>query len=208
MLPRSGERYPYGHLSSYAHASRISASKTLGHPIENRLEQPRSHDNRQSKRQSLLPAYSFGFDVQNGSPKGSKILGNTIFDYPLHNEMPCYDRTKRSEGVELITVPALGAEYTGDEIKAMKKNRRFSKQVTKNRNIRDAVCKLWKTESKATCRNAIIFAFAFFVWYVEIIELAKENDCIFQHWNATVFRYSKSSRYVNLSMRKQANRIS
>lgn len=179
MLSRSGERYSYGPLSSYAHASPLSASKTLGHPNENRLEQPRNHDNRQSKRQSLLPAYSFGFDVQNGTPKSSKILGSTTFDYTMHNEMPCYDTTKRSEGVELITVPALGAEYTGDEIKAMKKSRRFSRQVTENGKIRDAVCKLWKTESKVTCRNAVIFAFAFFVWYVEIAELAKKNNCVF-----------------------------
>jgi len=117
-----------------------------------------------AQRQSLLPREAFGFDVQNSNPRAIKVdpYGGSPAETPASktdgigsflNEkrqsgyqnlnaietamMPAgHDRNNNASGIELVTVPALGTEYSNVEMKGMTRNkRRKSKVAAKKRKL-------------------------------------------------------------------------
>lgn len=99
-------------------------------------------------RKSLLPSEAFGFDVRNADPRRSVIqqtganrnstfssaaaANNTISGMgPQHADS--------TTGIELITVPALGNEYTKEELRGMTR----SSKRRKKRTHRRRKCQLW-----------------------------------------------------------------
>lgn len=101
-------------------------------------------------RKSLLPSEAFGFDVRNADPRRSIIHLNS----GSANRNSHYSNTggntnaisgmgpqhaDSTTGIELITVPALGNEYTKEELREMT---RGSKR-RKKRSQRKKRCQLW-----------------------------------------------------------------
>lgn len=78
-------------------------------------------------RKSLLPSEAFGFDVRNADPRRSVIQQNnrnsTFSASPSNNRNTISgmgpQHADTTTGIELITVPALGNEYTKEELREM-----------------------------------------------------------------------------------------
>lgn len=98
-------------------------------------------------RKSLLPSEAFGFDVRNADPRRSII---TTSNHRISQFTAAPNTSNRlsgtgpnhadsTTGIELITVPALGNEYTKEELKEMT---RGSKRRRK-RAHRKKKCALW-----------------------------------------------------------------
>ncbi|TKY84494.1 hypothetical protein EX895_006395 [Sporisorium graminicola] len=106
-------------------------------------------------RKSLLPSEAFGFDVRNADPRRSVIQQNkganrnsTYSAATAAGGGPAASHTisgmgpqhaDSTTGIELITVPALGNEYTKEELRDMT---RTSKRRKKRSNRRKR-CQLW-----------------------------------------------------------------
>ncbi|CAD6887256.1 unnamed protein product [Tilletia laevis] len=96
------------------------------------------------QRQSLLPREAFGFDVQNSDPRGIRVdpygspggdltpsaktdgIGAFLNEkrtsgYQNLNSIEAsgHDRSNNNTGIELVTVPALGTEFSQHEMKSM-----------------------------------------------------------------------------------------
>ncbi|PWN53506.1 hypothetical protein IE53DRAFT_372982 [Violaceomyces palustris] len=115
------------------------------------------------KRQSLLPQEAFGFDARNTNPRTSFPISMREIDTNANRNSGHLAANEAGSGIELITVPALGAEYTKEEMRQMtrkqkKKNKRSAKKAQ--------VAKWAKGEERAcgwlTPRLAVFLAFIFF----------------------------------------------
>jgi hypothetical protein len=115
---------------------------------------------RQQKRQTLIPSTAFGFDARNGAPQNMLRI-----EEPANSYNDSTDRLKGLEreelgGMELITVPALGAEYTNEEFKAMKKPHKRRKKAIQQR---ESAQKWLKSEDRyfgcLDPRTAIVIVF-------------------------------------------------
>lgn len=82
---------------------------------------PQEQSRKQSHRQTLIPSDAFGFDARNGDPNMITPEEHQRYSYADSIERLRYQGTKEAAGIELITVPALGSEFTKEEVKAMKK---------------------------------------------------------------------------------------
>ncbi|KAE8233655.1 hypothetical protein CF326_g1303 [Tilletia indica] len=114
------------------------------------------------QRQSLLPREAFGFDVQNSDPRGIRVdpygspggeftpSSNTDGMGAFLNEkrgsgyqnlnaieaaiMPAgHDRSNNTTGIELVTVPALGTEFSRAEMKGMARKQKRRAHIAKRR---------------------------------------------------------------------------
>jgi hypothetical protein len=89
-------------------------------PSPGYLSPPLDRGRKQQNRQTLIPSNAFEFDARNGDPQYVARHENSSRGF---NDST--DRFKMEErdsaGMELITVPALGAEFNDQEVKAMKK---------------------------------------------------------------------------------------
>ncbi|EST09444.1 hypothetical protein PSEUBRA_000654 [Kalmanozyma brasiliensis GHG001] len=102
-------------------------------------------------RKSLLPSEAFGFDVRNADPRRSIIQQqanaagnrNSQFSSAGYNNNTISGTGPRNAdattGIELITVPALGNEYTKEELRDMTR----SSKRRKKRGNRKRKCQLW-----------------------------------------------------------------
>lgn len=76
---------------------------------------------KQQHRQTLIPSDAFGFDARNGDPNMmTPDEHKKRYSYADSVERLRYQGND-SSGIELVTVPALGSEFTKEEVKAMKK---------------------------------------------------------------------------------------
>jgi hypothetical protein len=75
---------------------------------------------KQQHRQTLIPSDAFGFDARNGDPNMMTPDEQKRHSYEDSTERLHY-QAKDAGGIELVTVPALGSEFTKEEVKAMKK---------------------------------------------------------------------------------------
>ncbi|KDN51994.1 hypothetical protein K437DRAFT_254733 [Tilletiaria anomala UBC 951] len=95
---------------------RAYSSSTIGSPF---------HED--EKRTSLLPSSAFGFDVQNGDPRfshpkrASQLASGEDKGImtPSNEERNPFTQTTLHSGIELVTVPALGQEFTEEERRKM-----------------------------------------------------------------------------------------
>ncbi|SPO27744.1 uncharacterized protein UTRI_04216_B [Ustilago trichophora] len=100
-------------------------------------------------RKSLLPSEAFGFDVRNADPRRSIIQSNhnaanrhSQFSSAAPNNAISGMGPQHADsttGIELITVPALGNEYTKEELRDMTRNAKRRKK----RSHRKKRCQLW-----------------------------------------------------------------
>lgn len=102
-------------------------------------------------RKSLLPSEAFGFDVRNADPRRSiiqqqtNVAGNRNSHYSAagYNTNTISGTGPRNAdsttGIELITVPALGNEYTKEELRGMSR----SSKRRKKRTHRKRRCQMW-----------------------------------------------------------------
>ena len=99
-------------------------------------------------RKSLLPSEAFGFDVRNTDPRRSMVQSshNAANRQSQYSDNPTAAITgmgprhaDSTTGIELITVPALGNEYTKEELRDMTRpaKRRRKRSHRKKR------CQLW-----------------------------------------------------------------
>lgn len=115
------------------------------------------------KRHSLLPSSAFGFDAQNGDPRneGAK-RASQIGTTPEEQQRNSYINVASQSGIELVTVPALGNEYTEEERRKM--TRPF-KRKTKRRAKKQSMMSWAKGENKLfgflDPRMLVFIAFAF-----------------------------------------------
>ena len=143
-------------------------SKDLASIQDRHLEVPNAQDyqKRQQKRENrktLIPSGSFGFDAQNSVPQMTATgddIGRPYLDGGAKSKTEGTDVSD----IELITVPALGDEYTSEEIKAMKKPH---KRRHKARSTRDKAQR-WIKKDDRYCgglspRLAVFLAFSFCV---------------------------------------------
>ncbi|CEH14649.1 hypothetical protein CBOM_02476 [Ceraceosorus bombacis] len=143
--------------------------------------------NRQSRVQStLLDPSAFGFDPRVSDPKRMSVMADNPMPSrpsgydaygPLYESEDTGSRAKMpstpgdkagSEGIELITVPALGAEYTDEERRQMRtRAKRKSKANAKKRKVQDEAGKWARGEKKyfgwLGPRAAVFLGFAFLV---------------------------------------------
>ncbi|CAO1617904.1 unnamed protein product [Sympodiomycopsis kandeliae] len=124
---------------------------------------------------TLLTADAFGFDVQNVDPRHPDVIAQaqrnadlSAAGIPLHDAdshiLPGHDPDKNQSGIELITVPALGQEFSKEEMSQM---RRPYKRKVKNARRRDKA-KRWGKGDYKICgwlnpRFAVLIAFIFIV---------------------------------------------
>lgn len=89
------------------------------------------------KRMSLLPSDAFGFDVRNADPRRSIIRHEPTQrkSAAISGMGPAH--ADSTTGIELITVPALGTEYTKEELRGMT-------GATRRRNKRSSRSKSWR----------------------------------------------------------------
>lgn len=89
-----------------------SSTSSYGTPFS---EQPPA-----GNRSSLLPTSSFGFDVRNGDPRSmeKRLSVNTDLQEKSSKHASFGGEASQS-GIELVTVPALGAEFTEEERRKM-----------------------------------------------------------------------------------------
>lgn len=116
----------------------------------------------QEKRASLLPSDAFGFDVRNADPRrsivhhdaGARRSAVVSGLGPAHAD--------GTTGIELVTVPALGTEYTKEELKGMTSASRRSRK----RSSRSHSWRMWVSGQDHLCGwlspRVAVFA-AFFV---------------------------------------------
>lgn len=102
-------------------------------------------------RKSLLPSEAFGFDVRNADPRRSIIQSNANNNTANRNSHYSTgapnnaisgmgpQHADSTTGIELITVPALGNEYTKEELRDMTR----SAKRRKKRTHRKRRCQLW-----------------------------------------------------------------
>lgn len=118
---------------------------------------------RGQRNSTLLTADAFGFDVQNADPRhhdASAAAGGP----PLHSadshHVPGHDPDKNESGIELITVPALGQEFTKEEMSQM---RRPYKRKVKAARRKDRAARWGKGDYKIwgwlNPRIAVLLAF-------------------------------------------------
>lgn len=88
--------------------------------FKHRIRDPVSRATKQQNRQTLIPSGAFGFDARNGDVKAIRPEDNSTNPYMDSTEL-LRDDGKDASGIELVTVPALGAEFTNEEVRAMKK---------------------------------------------------------------------------------------
>lgn len=104
----------------------------------------------------LIPASAFGFDASNMDPRTSKYMrdanGEIVGAAPIGDEDGRLgvggSGTKGAaseSGIELITVPALGNEYSEEEVKRM---RRSDKRRSKARKRKEGAKKWARGEKK------------------------------------------------------------
>ncbi|KAK0562848.1 hypothetical protein OC861_005115 [Tilletia horrida] len=109
-------------------------------------------------RQSLLPREAFGFDVQNSDPRSIKVdpFGTPQGETPssatdrmgaflnekrtsgyqnLADQEPGlgHDRSQNTTGIELVTVPALGTEFSKEEMKGMGRAQKRKAKINKRK---------------------------------------------------------------------------
>ncbi|UZJ52109.1 hypothetical protein CBS101457_001429 [Exobasidium rhododendri] len=101
----------------------LDASNDRRHALDSSKEQ---------KRQTLIPSSAFGFDVRNGDPQYITGIERPTIPYSDSTDR-LKDEPRDGTDIELITVPALGAEYTAEEIKAMKKPHKRRKKALHSR---------------------------------------------------------------------------
>lgn len=121
---------------------------------------------KQQNRKTLIPSGSFGFDAQNMFPQMAATGGDMGRPYLDGGVKSKTEGTDVSD-IKLITVPALGDEYTSDKIKAMKKPH---KRRHKARSTRDKAQR-WIKKDDRYCgglspRLAVSFVFSFCVVWV------------------------------------------
>jgi hypothetical protein len=87
----------------------------------------------QQKRHTLIPSGAFGFDARNGDPQYMTSVDQAATSPYNYSSERLKDEERDPKGIELITVPALGAEYTNEEIKAMKKPHKRRNKARSNR---------------------------------------------------------------------------
>ncbi|GAK65666.1 uncharacterized protein PAN0_009c3884 [Moesziomyces antarcticus] len=97
-------------------------------------------------RKSLLPSEAFGFDVRNADPRRSMIAStapNRMSTFSAGGAPNAISgvgpQHADSTGIELITVPALGNEYTKEELRDMTR----SSKRRRKRTARTKRCSLW-----------------------------------------------------------------
>ncbi|KAJ1022427.1 hypothetical protein NDA16_003416 [Ustilago loliicola] len=101
-----------------------------------------------ANRKSLLPSEAFGFDVRNADPRRSMIQPNSSANRNSHYSTGGANNAisgmgpqhaDSTTGIELITVPALGNEYTKEELREMTRGSKRRKKRTQ----RKKRCQLW-----------------------------------------------------------------
>jgi hypothetical protein len=104
----------------------------------------------------LLDPSDFGFDAQNGDPR--LIMGKEIDDVAVARPAVLDEST-----VELITISALGAEFTADELRQAQKGGRARTALRRQREG----CAAWrKGEDRICCGlnpRKLVFIVAFFL---------------------------------------------
>ncbi|SPO32472.1 uncharacterized protein UTRI_04216 [Ustilago trichophora] len=102
-----------------------------------------------ANRKSLLPSEAFGFDVRNADP-GRSIIHSNYNAANRHSQFSSAapnnaisgtgpQHADSTTGIELITVPALGNEYTKEELRDMTRTAKRRKKRTH----RKKRCQLW-----------------------------------------------------------------
>lgn len=88
---------------------------------EHRIRESASRAINQQKRPTLIPSGAFGFDARNGDPNFAKFEENPSTNIYRDSTELLKEDGKEASGIELVTVPALGNEFTNEEVRAMKK---------------------------------------------------------------------------------------
>lgn len=132
------------HSSSQDAASRLNAPARQ-YSMTSTSDSPFATLN-DEKRHSLLPASAFGFDAQNGDPRnGGTKRASQMGASPEEQQRNSYINVASQSGIELVTVPALGTEYTEEERRKM--TRPF-KRKTKRRAKKMSMMSWAKGENK------------------------------------------------------------
>ncbi|KAJ1035272.1 hypothetical protein NDA13_000692 [Ustilago tritici] len=102
-------------------------------------------------RKSLLPSEAFGFDVRNADPRRSIIQPNSGANRNSHYSNTVSgmgpQHADSTTGIELITVPALGNEYTKEELRGMTRGSKRRRKRTQRRKR----CQLWVSGQDHIC---------------------------------------------------------
>lgn len=125
----------------------------------------------QQRNSTLIPADSFGFDARNADPRHLSYHAHNQEEegigglHPAEPHMVAgHDPDKNESGIELVTVPALGQEFTKEEMKRMS---RPYKKKEKVRRRKEAAKRWGKGEYKIggwlNPRVAVFLAFIFAV---------------------------------------------
>jgi len=128
-----------------------------------------------NKRASLLPSSSFGFDAKNGDPRNSMFSQGDSYlqSTPYHDHGPISpdernhnNKDLNASGIELITVPALGQEYSQEEMRKMTRPyKRKSKAGSRKKRVKAGASKFaggeWKICGWLSPRVAVFMAFVF-----------------------------------------------
>jgi hypothetical protein len=139
-----------------------------------------SRNARNSRGSALLDASAFGFDAQTSDPRvvgdqpmpssPSYAYGGNYGGYAAAppDTPGSYAGKETGEGIELITVPALGTEYTDEERRMMKgRERRKSKLAKKKNRIGRSTGKWARGETKLcgwlSPRLAVFLAFGILI---------------------------------------------
>lgn len=103
------------------------------------------------RNSTLLNAESFGFDVRNADPRSANVLAyGTERDgglYPAESHVAAANDPDGNDGtnIELVTVPALGQEFSKEEMKGM--SRQYKRKAKASRR-KQAVSRWGKGEQK------------------------------------------------------------
>lgn len=123
--PSAPSIYDSGDAGLYASGNKYSVDALSTPGLSSFSEYPIAKQPIAQRNSTLLTPDAFGFDVQNADPRHVEILAqrqaanNDLHQADSHH-IPNHDPDK-TESVELITVPALGQEFTKEEMSQMRR---------------------------------------------------------------------------------------